>query len=242
MSRAASAVRLPLTRAPWAATAYLGSYLALGPALFVATVVVVAVACVLSISWLGFPLLVGAAGIVRGCADIERWRTRLVAEPITGGYLAVGDAGVFTQLRVRWTDPATRRDCGYLMALMPALLLLDAATMLLWLTLLAGITVPLWFWTIPQTWPDGRTEHGLHIAPLGIWLGDLPSALVFAAVCVVLAAAASHLVVAVAALHARVARALLGPATDPLAAAKRVLAEPGPLPPWRLDQRISRST
>ncbi|MGV9295051.1 sensor domain-containing protein [Amycolatopsis sp. NPDC003676] len=223
--------RTLFSASPWTATAYLLSYLPVGTFLFCAATVVVVVAYAANITWLGLPLLVGAAGIVRGCAEIERARTALVASRIDGHYRIVHGSGVFTQMKTRWTDPATLRDCVYLILLYPVLLLLDSATLLIWLTTIGLITVPLWYWAVPQHLGSGDTAHGLiGNGSNGVWIGDLASALLVAAGAFLLSTATVYLVIGTAKLHLKIARTMLGKPADPLAAARRMLAEPGPLP------------
>jgi Putative sensor len=143
------------------------------------------------------------------------------------------------QLRTRWRDPATRRDLAHLVFMYVPLLLMDTVAFALWLSFLAGITLPLWYWSIPQTFDNGQVAHGVSLGYLangpdgpggfGWWIGSLPSALLAAAVFLVLPLLCNYLVVLAAGVHGRIARALLGPFTDPLADAKQVLASPGPL-------------
>jgi hypothetical protein len=133
---------------------------------------------------------------------------------------------MFAKVRAAWGAAGTWRACAYLLLLFPALLMLDVVALALWVAALAGVTLPAWFWSVPQALPGGGRTHG-------VWLGypvdSLPVALLTAAGCAVVALAAAYVVVGAAVLHAGVARSLLGPAVDPLADAKRVLAEPGPL-------------
>lgn len=228
--------RLFFSRRPWAATAYLASGLVVLPALFTVAVTVCALAYSLSIVWFGLPMLVGAAGIVRGCAQIERRRAGLVGEPILSAYREVTESGLVAQIKTRWGDPATRRDCAYLMVLFVPLYVLDMFALTVWLVLVGTVTVPLWYWAIPQSWDNGTHAHGIMLgyradgphsgAGFGFWVGDLHAALVAAAIFLVLAVFASYLVVGAARLHARVARSLLGPYVDPLAEAKRMLIRP----------------
>jgi hypothetical protein len=217
---------------------YLASYLPIGTACCVVTVVVLATAMVLNITWLGVPLLLGAMEIVRGCARLERSRGRLLGHPVAESYRATGGGGLVRQVRARLADPATRRDCGYLSLLYPPLLVLDVVALAIWLVCLAGVALPLWYWAIPNQWHDGPTEYGALIGYLpdgphgrgfGVWIGSLPSALAASGVFLLVAPLAGALVVAAARVHAAAARALLGPATDPLAAARRVLDQRGPL-------------
>jgi len=233
-------LRLLLSPSPWAGAAYLASYVVVGTVLFAVAVVAVVVSGVLSIFWLGLPLLVGAALVVRGCAEVERVRLRLVAPgPVAGRYLEVTQPGLLAQLSTRWRDPATRRGLAYVVGLWAPLLALDLVALVLWLYCLAGISIPLWYWSVPQTFDNGQTLHGLAFGSFpngpdgpggwGIWVGDLGTALAVAAAFLVLFLLVNYLVVIVARVHARIARALLGPWTDPLAAANQVLASPGPL-------------
>lgn len=247
-SSAVTGPRLILTRIPWLATAYLASYLVLGPVLFAFVLVILVVSAVVNITWLGLPIAIGAALLVRGCATIERHRARLVRPPIEDPYRPVPtEAGILSQTRIRWTDPATLRDCAYLLGLFPLLLVLDFAGLLVWFTVLALISLPAWYWMIPQTWPNGETGRGLMIGSfpegpggggIGIWVGDIGTALLVCGFAVALAIlVAAPLVTAVARLHAGVTNRLLGPPVDPLAEARRVLAGPGPLPGWGYSPR-----
>ena len=230
-------LRMFFSPAPWAATAYLLSYIPFGTTLFATTVAVVATSTALSASWLCFPLLVGAAGIVRGAAEVERQRARLVSAPIEASYRPVTGRGVLAQLKTRWRDRATIRNVLYLVAMYPPLLLLDTVLVALWLLGLGMITIPAWFWALPQTWPNGDTGNGLMIGlrPAGldgtggVWIGDVPTALLFAFIGFEFALLAGYGVVAGARLHRHLARWFLGTPRDPLAPALRILAEPGPL-------------
>jgi hypothetical protein len=230
-------LRMFFSTGPWAATAYLVSYIPVGTALFVFTLVILVISYALNITWLGLPLLVGAAGIVRGCAEVERKRTLLVSPPITTAYRPVVNPGIFAQLKTRWTDPSTLRNCAYLVLLFPVLVVFDAAVACVFLTCLTMITIPLWYWAIPQTWPNGETGRGLMIGNRpdglngtgGVWIGDLPMASLASVVGFALALLTAYLVVAGAMLHLKIARSLLGEPVDPLAPALRMLAEPGPL-------------
>lgn len=199
---------------PWAATAYLASYLPVGTVCFAGCLVVLLVSAVLNITWLGLPLLIGAAAVLRGGALVERVRATMVGAPVERSYRPVTGTGVFAHLGTRWRDPQTWRDVAYLVGLYPALLALDAIGLGVWLGCLAGVTIPAWSWSVPDD----------------VWIHSVPVAVVVAVVSVGLSLLASYVVVAVARVHRAVTRTLLGPYVDPLADAKRVLAGPGPLP------------
>ena len=70
--------------------------------------------------------------------------------------------GILGQVRTRWTDPATWRDFAYLFGLFPLLWAVDLAVLVVWLVLLAGITVPAWYWSVPETFNNGQRAHGLQ--------------------------------------------------------------------------------
>lgn len=211
---------------PWRSMLYLFSYLPVGTVLFGGVLGVFVVSFVLNITWLGLPLLVGAAAIVRGAALVERRRAVLVGPPVPARPRYPTGPGVFAKVRAAWRDMGTWRACAYLMLFFPALLIMDAVVLGLWVTTLAGVTLPAWFWSVPLKLPDGGRTHGVWV---GFAVDSLPRALLFAVGCAVVALGVAYLVVGAALLHARVARSMLGPVVDPLAEAKRMLVEPGPL-------------
>lgn len=209
-------LRMLFSRSPWTATLYLLGYLPLAPVMFALTVAAVTVSTVLNITLIGLPLLVGAAGFVRGCAHVERLRARPLAGPIRPDYRPVPTRGVMSALRTRWQDPSTWRDCAYLVVLFPPLLVLDVAALIVWLSVLGSITAPAWYWAVPRG------------GVLNMWGGSLPTSIIAAVVCACLAPFCSYLVTAAALLHAHIARSLLGPRRDPLAEAKSILSESDP--------------
>jgi hypothetical protein len=231
-------VRLILTPAPWRAAAYAVSYLVIGPLMLIVVVLALALAVLVAVTLLALPVSSGAAKLVRWCAGLERRRAGLVGPPIEGSYRPLA-GGLAHRAVIRWTDPATLRDCGYLVPFFPLLVVLDAAATILWLGALATVLMPAWYWTIPYTFPNGESGHGLLIGSLpggphgggtGLWIGDLGTALVVSVIGVAVAVALAPAVTAVARLRVRLADRLLGPSVDPLAEAKRILAGPGPLP------------
>ena len=235
-------VRLLFSRYPWVSAGYLLSYLVVGTALFVVSVTVVATAGALSITMAGIPLLVIAALLVRACADVERGRLLiLLPAGVSPPYRPVHEPGLIAAVRQRWSDPATRRDLSYLIGLYVPFMVVDAVVVGLWLSFLGGVTAPLWYWSIPQTFPDGSTAHGLNWGYFphgpqgpggwGVFVGDPGTAFIAAGVSLILFAATNHLLVRTAFTQARIARALLSAGVDPMAEAKRVLSEPGPLRP-----------
>ncbi|MER7702103.1 sensor domain-containing protein [Kitasatospora sp. NPDC097605] len=219
--------------APWRAAGYLAGYLVAAPGLFAVSLLAVLAGAVLSLFSFTVLLVSGSAWVLRCCAQVERGRAVLVADPIPYRYRDSAGLDLTARLRTRLGDAAVGRDCAYLVLLFPPLLLLDAAALLVWLVLLAGVSLPLWFRAVDSTHADGTVAPGVRIGPSAdgpaLWLDTWPAALGAAVLCLLLAALWSRPLVAAARLHLLVARTLLRPPTDPLAAARRVLAEPGPL-------------
>jgi hypothetical protein len=225
------------------ASAYLLSYLVVGTALFAVAFSVVVTAYALSILSIGLPLLIGAALVVRGCAEVERHRAALIGEHIDAEYRRALGRGVAMNIKAHWLDPAVLRDCAYLILMYPLLALLDLLALVVWLACLAGVTLPLWFWLSSPTWHNGHLEQGVKLGyfpsgpegrgGVGVFIADLPTALLVAAGFLVLSLLGATVVVAAARLHANTARQLLRPYRDPLADAKKILDGAGPLVNWR---------
>jgi Putative sensor len=237
-------VRLVFSPGLWAGAGYLLTYLAVGWALFGVVFAITVASATLSITLAGLPMLIGAAAVVRGCANVERARLRMVSrEPVRGRYRPVTKPGIMGQLKTRWRDPATWRDVAYLLGLWIPLTILDAVVAAIWLFFLAGLTLPLWYGTQANSCVGACAPghaHGVQLGYFphgpagpgasGLYVTTLPKALLVAAICLVPFLLFNYVLVATARTHARAARALLRPPSDPLAEAKSVLSRPGPLP------------
>ena len=232
-------VRLALSRAPWVSGWYLFGYLFTGTALCAVALSAAATGATLSITLAGLPVLIGAASAIRWCADAERARLRRVSqEPARARYREPASAGLLTNLRTRWTDPATWRDIAYLIGMYIPLAALDLVVVTIWLVLLAGITLPAWYWA-PWQSVHGVRYHGYQLGYFpngphghpgwGLYVDSLPKALLAAAVCLVAFLLFNYVLVATARAHAFVARGLLSEPADPLKEAKEILSSPGPL-------------
>jgi len=250
-------LRLALSGSPWRSACFLAVYVfATGWLLFAAAFTTAVTAAVFAVTLAGIPLLAAAAGVLRGCANVERVRLRQVlAEPVRGGYRPVTRPGILAQASTRWRDPATWRDLAYLVGLWAPLFALDTAVLTVWLVFLAGITTPAWYWAVRHTSPigysNGQSVHGLVLGYFphgphgagawGFYVDTLPKALLLAAVCLVLFLLFNYVLVATARAHASAARALLRAPADPLAEAKDILARPGPIPPLQTTRRPGRA-
>jgi hypothetical protein len=234
---------LAVSGSTWRSAGFLAGYVFLaGWLLFAVAFTATVTAAVFMITLAGIPLLVAASGVLRGCAAAERARLRpVLIGPVRGGYRQVTRPGIMAQVRTRWSDPSTWRDAAYLIGLWPLLFALDTIVLTVWLTLLAGVALPAWYWAPPQTFGNGQTAHGVALGYFpngphgpgswGLFVDTLPTALTAAGCFLVAFLLFNYVLVLTAQAHARVARALLRAPADPLAPAREVLTRPGPLGP-----------
>jgi len=152
-----------LSRGLWAGLWYLLAYQVVGWVLFSIALTAVATGAMFSVTVVGVPLLITAAAIVRWCADVERARLRPLGGEVVGGYREPADSdGMVARLRVRWQDPALWRDLAYLLGLFIPLVLLGLVVLTVWGVLLAGITMPIWYWAPFQS-INGVRYHGAQL-------------------------------------------------------------------------------
>lgn len=231
----------PFSPSLWRSAGYLFAYLLVGTVLWAVVMTALTAAAILAVTLAGIPLLVAVAGVIRGCANLERARAAgFLGQPIVAAYHKVTRSGLLAQVSTRWKDPATWRNIAYLAGLFPLLFALDGTVLIIWLVLLAGITLPIWYWAVPTTFDNGTVAHGLSFGNFpngpyghgaeGIFINTLPEALVAALVCLILFLLFSPVLKLTARVHAHIARVLLRAPSDPLTEARDVLAGPGPLP------------
>ncbi len=177
MNAASSRLRLyrnPLRQgfaaSTWRGAWYLLAYQVMGWLLFSAALTAASVAAVLSITLAGIPLLVAAAGVIHGCAGAERSRLRgVLDEPVQNRYRQPDPAGLaiapglMARARASWKDPATWREFAYLVGMFVPLVILGCVVLAVWLTLAAGITMPLWYWAPAEHYPHGLAVHGVQL-------------------------------------------------------------------------------
>jgi hypothetical protein len=218
---------------------YLLAYQAVGWVLFAIVLATAVAGAALALTTVGIPLLIVVAAIIRWCAGVERARLRSLAGDVRCDYREPGDsAGLLARFRVRWADPATWRNLAYLLGLFAPLVSLDLVVLIVWVVLLGGITLPVWYWAPFQT-VNGVRDHGIQLgyfpngphgpAGHGLYIGTLPEALLAAVVCLILFLLFNYVVTATARMHSTAAKALLGTPEDPLKEAREVLEHPGPL-------------
>jgi len=241
-------LRLLASSGPWRAAWYLAGYVFVtGWVLFSIALSATVSAAVFAITLAGIPLAIAAAAVVRWCAGVERVRLRQVfaASVPSAGYRSTEGLGLIARARATWKDPALWRDGAYVIGLWTPLFILDTVVLTIWLTFLAGITVPIWYWaprgndiagysspTPIHGLAFGYFPHGPHgPGSVGLFVDSVPTALLAAACFLVLFLIFNYVVVLTARAHGRVALSLLRAPADPLAKAKEVLAGPGPLGP-----------
>ncbi len=230
----------PLSARVWRSAWYLLAYQVLGGLLFAVSFTASVVAASLGITLAGIPLLIGASSVIRGCATLERARLRAIFPgrlPVR--YMEANRPGLFANAGTRWKDPATWHELGYLVGMFVPLMILDTVVLSVWIVLLAGITLPIWYWAHVNHYAQGTAVHGVPLGNFpngpsghgaaGIYIDSLPKALLAAVICLILFVLFSNVLVATARAHATVAKALLRAPEDPLAEAREVLSRPGPL-------------
>ncbi len=235
-------LRQACTASTWRAAWYLLAYQVIGWLLLGAALAAACGAAALALTLVGLPVLVAVAGFLHRCADVERARLRWVfGQPVPSRYRQPAAPSMMARAGARWKDVATWREFAYLTGLFVPLVIVGALVLTVWLTLALGVTLPLWYWAPVEHYPHGLAVHGVQLGyfpngpsgpgAAGVYIDTLPRALLAAVACLVLFTAFSYVLVLTARTHASIARALLRPPEDPLAAAKDLLERPGPLPP-----------
>jgi hypothetical protein len=239
-------LRLLFSASPWRAAGYLISSLVVSWITFSVALTAVTTTVALAVTLLALPLMIAVAWVVHWCAAVERALLRQIfAEPVRASYVRREQTGIWASAKAAWRDRATWRELGYLLGLWGPLYALDTIVLSVWLTLLAGITLPLWYWAPRGASMVGYVNdaqvHGVGIGYFphgptgphswGLFVDTLPKALLAAAIFAVAFLLFNYVLVATARMHGRVARALLRPPADPLEEARGVLTSPGPLGP-----------
>jgi signal transduction histidine kinase len=87
---------------------------------FVAIVVTAVVGIATTVVWVGIPILIVAASLVRWFGDLERvWVRTMLAADVPPARRLRGGSGLLSIWHVRLTDPTTWRDLAYLMISLP---------------------------------------------------------------------------------------------------------------------------
>ena len=231
-------VRMLFSPGVWASAWYLLGSIVLSLALFCVITCGTVISGVLVVIWAGLPLLVGTAYFIRGCVVLERGRAHTVVPEGLPALPQVPNAeGFFPTLKALWRDRVTQRGLTHFTLLALPLFLLDTVVWTIWLSFLGTVTVPIWWRYVPQDY-DGQHVHGLQFGyfphgphgrdTIGFFVGSDLSAAVAAVAGLVLVLAWNYVLVATARMQVNAVRAMVT-GRDPMAAARRVLAAPGPL-------------
>jgi Putative sensor len=247
----ANPFRQMFSASTWRGTQFLLVYLVMSWAMFAVVFTAATVTLTLAVTLVGLPLLIVTAAVIRNCASAERLRLRpLVHASLAGSYHRTSGRGLFANIRAAWTDPAIWRNFAYFIGLFPFLWALDLTVLTVWMAFIGCVALPAWYWAPEQTFPGGTARgaqfgyfpHGPHgPGGVGIYVDTPAKAVGVALIFLVFTLLFSYVVVLTARMHARVAYSLVGAPEDPLAEAKSVLTQPGPLGPLRAARRNGTS-
>jgi signal transduction histidine kinase len=146
----------------WRAFGYLSLGLLTGSVALALWITALAVGVTFAVLVVGLPVALGCLALLRAAATMERWRAAIVfGTPIPEPYQPVS-GGLFRQLRVRVSDPATWRDLLWLVLLFPLGTAVAVASWSLWGVGLGLVFLPLYYAFLPGghallSFGDGRT-------------------------------------------------------------------------------------
>jgi signal transduction histidine kinase len=186
-----------------AAGFYLLTNLVTGIFWFTLSVVLTVVGFATAVVWVGIPLLWLAMNVVRGGATMERsWVRAALRTDIPSPYRETPPgATLWQRWKARFTDPATWRDYGYLLLLLPIGALEFSAVLAMWVAVAAFMAVPFWIGEAPfavivgEFWTIDSFVSALPVTLIGLAL--IPFAVLGTR--------------ALGTVHAKFARGMLGP-------------------------------
>lgn len=185
-----------------AAGFYLLTNLVTGIFWFTLTVVLTVVGFATSILWVGLPILWASMYVARGGATMERaWVRAALRTDIPQPYRSKPEGTLWQRWKAQFTDPATWRDFGYLVLLLPIGVLEFSAVLAMWTVVAAFVAVPFWIGTAPfavvvgEFWTIDSFVSALPVSLIGLAL--IPFAVLGTR--------------ALGTVHGKFARAMLGP-------------------------------
>ncbi|WP_285637741.1 sensor histidine kinase [Lentzea sp. NBRC 102530] len=185
-----------------AAGVYLLTNLVTGILWFTLTVVLTVVGFATSVLWVGLPILWASMYVVRGAATIERsWVRAALRTDIEQPYREKPVGTLWQRWKAQFTDPATWRDFGYLVLLLPIGIVEFASVLAMWAVVAAFVAVPFWIGEAPfavvvgEFWTIDSFVSALPMAVVGLAL-------------IPFAALGTRWI---GMLHGRFAKAMLGP-------------------------------
>jgi signal transduction histidine kinase len=158
------------------------------------------------ITLVGLPILLATAYADRGIAWIERRRAALVlGERIEQAYRRPERSGILSRAKTVAVDPQTWKDAGWMVVLSVVGFACLVATVVLWSIPLWALTLPVYWWILPEDsidlWPGEHADAWWEVG-------------VLAALGLVLLVPVPWICAALAHGQARLARLLLSPGTS----------------------------
>jgi signal transduction histidine kinase len=161
---------------------------------------------VLTIVWVGIPIMIAVAACWRALARTERrWVGVTLGVDIEVPYRSLPAGSALRRWRAKVRDPATWRDIGYLMLRVPFSAAETALVVVLWVSSLGLTALPVWAPILPVDNPVNMPDLHFRIVPIRTAEQALP----YAAVGLVILILAFLLTPRIARFQAVVARALL---------------------------------
>ena len=143
----------------------------LGAFEFVFLVTAISLGVGLAVTLIGIPILIGSVYAWGGMAEGERRIIgSLTGTTIPNPYRPVGAGGRWARLRQRLADPATWKDLTFLLLQFPFGLVSFVVTAVVLGVGLQALTLPLWYWAIP----DGVDVGVFHVHQLWEALALVP--------------------------------------------------------------------
>ncbi|MGW6930416.1 sensor histidine kinase [Lentzea sp. NPDC054927] len=160
-----------------AAGFYLLTNLVTGIFWFTLSVVLTVVGLATSVLWVGLPILWLAMNVVRGGATLERtWVRAALRTDIPRPYRDKPTGTLWQRWKAQFTDPATWRDFGYLLLLLPVGILEFASVIAMWSVVAAFAAVPFWIGEAPfavvvgEFWTIDSFVSAMPVAVIGLAL------------------------------------------------------------------------
>lgn len=145
---------------------YLTLGLVTGTAFFSIAITLGSLSIGLFILVIGVPVAMVSSEILRWCADVERWRARIVdSRPIRGVYRPNGPKPLDT-VRTFATDSRRWRDLGYHVIQFPVSVAGFCIAVTSWAVALSMTFYPLYFWALPDEGEEQFQWLGLHLDTL----------------------------------------------------------------------------
>jgi hypothetical protein len=181
---------------------YLVMNLPIGIASFVFVVTMMSVGISTAVIWVGLAVLALAVLGARGMASLERLRVHaMLGTYVASPYRPVEKSRWLGRMK----DPATWKDFGYLVLMLPIGITEFTISVVSWAVALYLTFLPLYWNWLPIDWQMELWDQ--QVVTVGTWIDTLP----FAGIGVILMALAVIITKALGTAHARFARAMLGP-------------------------------